>query len=291
QAILTRADLSGANLCGANLRWSHLYGANLDRADLRGADLCDANLYGAHLLDTDLSGADLRGASLIASSLVSTNVENANFAECQIYGISAWDLKGLPKDQTNLVLTRPSDQLITVDNLQVAQFLYLMRYNPEIRTAIDTITSKVVVILGRFTEERKATLDALRQELRKEGLVPVLFDFEKPMNRDLTETVSTIAHLARFVIADITDAKSIPQELQKIVPNLPSLPIQPIILESQYEYAMFKDFGGYFSVLPPYRYKSTGQLIASLEKSVIAPVVKKAQAIAERRKEFEAQLQ
>jgi hypothetical protein len=199
-------------------------------------------------------------------------------------------LKGLPKDQTNLVFTRRRDQLITVDNIQVAQFLYLLLYNPEIRTAVDTITSKVVLILGRFSEERKVTLDALRQELRKHDLVPVLFDFEKPMNRDLTETVSTLAHLARFVIADITDAKSIPQELQKIVPNLPSLPIQPIILESQYEYAMFRDFGGYFSALPPYRYKSTRQLIASLEKNVIAPVEKKAQSIAERRKEFEAQL-
>ena len=32
---------------------------------------------------------------------------------------------------------------------------------------IDTITSKVVLILGRFTAERKAVLDALREELSK----------------------------------------------------------------------------------------------------------------------------
>ena len=32
---------------------------------------------------------------------------------------------------------------------------------------IDTITSKVVLILGRFTEERKKVLDALGDELRK----------------------------------------------------------------------------------------------------------------------------
>jgi hypothetical protein len=30
---------------------------------------------------------------------------------------------------------------------------------------IDTITSKAVLILGRFTDERKAVLDALREEL------------------------------------------------------------------------------------------------------------------------------
>ena len=40
---------------------------------------------------------------------------------------------------------------------------YLLLNNEEIRHVIDTITSKVVLILGRFMPERKAILDAIRR--------------------------------------------------------------------------------------------------------------------------------
>jgi hypothetical protein len=43
---------------------------------------------------------------------------------------------------------------ITVDNIEVAQFIYLLLHNQKIRDVIDTITSKVVLILGRFSEKR-----------------------------------------------------------------------------------------------------------------------------------------
>jgi hypothetical protein len=115
----------------------------------------------------------------------------------------------------------------------------------------------------------------------------MIFDFEKATSRDLTETVSTLAHLSRFVIADLSDAKSIPQELGRLVPNLPSLPIQPIIAGSQHAYGMFNDFGGYFSVLPLFRYKSIPHLLASLNARIISPAVNHATQIEKLRRLFE----
>ena len=194
------------------------------------------------------------------------------------------------KDQSSLRITREGEPVVTVDDLEVGQFIYLILNNTKIRNVLDTITSKVVLILGRFTPERKVVLDALREELRSHNYTPVIFDFDKPASRNLTETVSTLAHMARFVIADLTDAKSIPQELQRIVPDLPSLPVQPVILDSQYEYAMFKDFRDYPWVLLPYRYSDSQSLVSSLGANVIGPAVAKSAEIEERRRLIDKEL-
>ena len=115
--------------------------------------------------------------------------------------------------------------------------------------------------------------------LRERGYLPVLFDWEKPSSRDITETVSTLAHMAKFVIADITDAKSIPQELMAIVPNLPSVPVQPLLLASQREYGMFEHFKRFAWVLPVAFYESQEELFAWLEQNVIVPAEMKLKEI------------
>jgi hypothetical protein len=99
----------------------------------------------------------------------------------------------------NLVITDGDEGKpeISVDNIEVAQFIYLVLHNQKIRDVIDTITSKAVLILGRFTDERKAVLDALRDELRKRNYLPILFDFEAPESRNVTETVTLLARMAR----------------------------------------------------------------------------------------------
>jgi hypothetical protein len=51
--------------------------------------------------------------------------------------------------QQNLVITRQDEPAITVDKIEVAQFVYLLLNNKKVRDVIDTITSKVVLILGQ----------------------------------------------------------------------------------------------------------------------------------------------
>jgi uncharacterized protein YjbI with pentapeptide repeats len=280
-ARLQNANLGGANLRGAILDGARLSGAHLCEADftwarLTGADLAKVDLTGADLLEADLSGVNLTGANLTYTRLVKTNLTNANLTGCKVYGTSAWELQLAGAIQSNLIITQRNEPSITVDNLEVAQFIYLLLNNTKIRNVIDTITSKAVLILGRFTPERKAVLDAIREELRRRDCLPIVFDFTPSASQTTLETISTLAHMARFVIADLTDAKSVLQELHAIVPNSPSVLIQPILLASQEEPGMFDFFHRFPWVLETYRYHSFGEVLASLEDKVIAPAERKA---------------
>ena len=64
----------------------------------------------------------------------------------------------------------------------------------------------------------------MRDELRKRDYLPILFDFDKATSRNTDETITLLARMARFVIADISDDKSVLQELRAIVPELRVVP-------------------------------------------------------------------
>lgn len=102
--------------------------------------------------------------------------------------------------------------------------------------------------------------------------------------------MSTLAHLARFIIADLTDPRSIPLEPQSVVPALPSVPVVPLLHVWRDVYAMFADLGGYASVLPPLRDRDLPHLRSVLADEVIAPAERRIAEIQARRAAFEAAL-
>jgi hypothetical protein len=256
EAYLLRADLSGADLSGAILSGAILSWANLSRADLSGADLSDADLTQGVLVRTNLTGTTLTG--------------------CRIYGISAWSLNLKDAKQWNLNVSDFNEPAVMVDNLEVAQFVYLLLKNEKIRDVIDTIGERGVLILGRFTEERKRVLDAIRERLRELGFVPMMFDFERPSQQDFDETIKTLAGLSRFIIADITNPKSSPLELQAIMPNY-MVPFVPIIQEDEEPFAMFQGLQhkSHEWVLDVLEYDSAANLLEVLDEAVVRPALEK----------------
>ena len=68
------ANLTGADLRGANLNCTDLTGANLIDADLRGADLTGANLRDANLRGANLNGANFYGANLTGAALTGADL-------------------------------------------------------------------------------------------------------------------------------------------------------------------------------------------------------------------------
>ncbi len=280
-AILSRADLTNANLnrtvlfradlSEAKLSMAVAYKASFGWATLSRANLSEGCFVNSDFREADLTNVDLRRADLTFSNLAQAHLDNGDLRGCRVYGVSAWDVQLTGAKQTGLVITPGDAAQITVDDLEVAQFLHLLLTNKKIRNVVDSLTSNTVLILGRFSQRQKPVLDALHAALRdRYHLVPILFDWEPSENRDLSETVLLLANMCRFVIADLTDAKSIPQELSLIVPNLPSVPVQPIILASEHEYAMFEHWRKFSTILPEYRYESQQQLLDTLDTGVLA---------------------
>jgi uncharacterized protein YjbI with pentapeptide repeats len=277
-ADLSLANLSEAGLIKASLSCASLIKANLSSASFLHADLRKAKLHGAdlgfaNLSDADLSGAELYGADLSGASLLQTNLSDADLTGCRVYGVSAWNVK-LSKgtQQQNLIVTRWGEPEIMIDNIEVAQFVHLLLHNEKIRDVIDTVGRKGVLLLGRFTKGRLAVLERLREELRKRGYLPIVFNFDKPETKDFTETVRLLAGLSKFVIADITNPKSSPLELQATVPEI-MVPFRPIIEEGEKPFSMLTDLWIKHRewVFEPIYYSSLDALVGALDEKIIRP--------------------
>ncbi|MGH1488596.1 MAG: pentapeptide repeat-containing protein [Acidimicrobiales bacterium] len=292
-AQLSGANMSGARLIGATLDGADLHDVDLSGANamaahfrearLTGANLAGINLTAASLMLSDLSGADLSRATLAGCALVQTNVEGAVFDDALVYGLSAWDLVGEPRSSRRLRITQ--DGYVSVDDLRLAQFVYLILDNRNLRQSIDTLSSRGVLLLGRFGA-RKHVLDSLHEALLERGFWPMTFDFERPESKDFTETVRVLAGMSAFVIADITMPRSVQQESQALVPEN-MVPFVPIIERGEEPWPMFRDLWVQYRdrVLEPLEYTSIEDLVVDLDPAVIEPAMERRQELLGKRNE------
>jgi len=293
KAKLDNAYMRKANLTGADLTGASLSGANLRHAVLRNAKLKNAYLRRADFSYVDFGGADLTSSVLEYARLVDVDLTDAILKNCFIYGASVWNLSGEPKEQSNLVITPsivrrdPSnprrkaeggnaEPTITVDDLEIAQFIYLLLNYKNLRNTINSVTEKGVLLLGRFGGGGLAILHAMGAKLRAMGYLPIIFDFERPEDRDYTETIQTLTGLSRFVIVDLS-GPSVPQELHSIVPHI-KIPYVPIIEEGRNTFALFSGLLQYpWVVRPVLKFASEEQLVELLPSKIVAPAEEKYQ--------------
>lgn len=278
-AVLVNANLSGAKLSGANFHEANLGGADLSWANLTEANFCRTDLYRTNLFHADLTNANLQG-----TQLAGTIFEEATLKNCTIYGLSAWDLRLNGARQENLIVLyrkektapagEPEESKIIMPDLRSAQFIYLLLHNENVHAAFNALTSKVVLILGRFGGGGLELLRALGEGLREGGYLPMIFEFTRPQDRTYTETVRTLAGLARFVVVDLS-GPSVPQELYATVPHL-KIPFVPILEKGKRPYSMFADLLEYEWVLKPVvEFESTADLLLMLPDKIISPAEKR----------------
>lgn len=295
-ARLSEADLRGANLSFANLREAslneanlskaHLIEAKLVKADLRSADLMhadlmladlsEANLGKTYLRSADLRGADLRHANLTGAILVGTKVDKAKLSGALVHAVNVGDLEGEFEEQIDLVITPYGEPVLSVDDIKVAQFIYLFLNNQKIRDVIHTLVSKTVLILGCFaTPERKTMVDAVRSKLREYGLVPIVFNVAGAADKEYMQTIQMLAELSYFVIADVTDLKSSTLELSEMIPDY-RVPCVPIGQEGEQLPDALADLQDKYTwILKTVTYGPVDVLVNSLRSVIIDPAIEK----------------
>jgi hypothetical protein len=176
--------------------------------------------------------------------------------------------------QDDLIITPLGEPIISVDDLEVAQFIYLLLNHKKLRNVLNAVTERGVLILGRFGGGGLEVLQAIAAKLREENYLPIIFDFERPQDRNYTETVKTLVGLSRFVIVDLS-GPSVPQELYATIPHF-KIPFVPIIEEGRKTYAMFADLLEYPWVLKPVvEFASENHLMELLPSRVVEPAEKK----------------
>jgi hypothetical protein len=135
---------------------------------------------------------------------------------------------------------------------------------------IGVMTSRAVLVLGRFRADRKAVLDHVGNLLGRHGCRYLVFDFAEPDDRNEIETIGLLAGPSRFVVAYITEPSSAPLELAVIVSQL-NIPMVLLAQEGKPTFSLAGDLRGAnrSRVLPTWVYRDLEHLSARFGDVVV----------------------
>jgi hypothetical protein len=239
---------------------------NLSLARLAGALLTDCSLNRA-----DLEGSDLRGVYMWGCSYWGVSLDDkTKQSDIRITSDFDWVDFAMTRESRRRARAN-ADFDITIDDLRVADFMWQIRDYPErVADMINAATGKLVLLLGRFTGPQRTILDTvMAPTLTRHRYIPMVFDFQPPRNRDVIESVAILAGLSRFVIADLTDARSTPLESQLLAPML-AIPFFPVVRRGHRIFSMFGDLQRKYPwVQPPQIYRGRKHLMELLKTTII----------------------
>jgi len=254
-AKLSWASISDNDLSGVDLSHADLSCAYLQRANLTNANLAEANLTAARFDHARLIAANLRGARAEDTVFLSANLEHAilneanlagaKLSEARVYGVAAWDVESHRYSVWRGMFANPAGFAlpIKVYNLSAAHFVYSLYQVQPIEQLLNAATYRSVFILGRFEDGGIDTLDKIAVALQMEDYIPIVYSFQRPLAHDHTDTVRTLAGMARFIIADLS-GPSVPHELMAIVPHI-EVPTVRIIEMGRKSYSLSRDLERY----------------------------------------------
>jgi uncharacterized protein YjbI with pentapeptide repeats len=216
---LTNSKFDKANLSEVDFSETILRFCSFQETNLRKANLSKAIIKGSIFLKSDLSYVNMEDTDFSACSIISTNISSTKLKNSYIYGISTWDIETNKKTvMKDLVINR--DPLITVNDIEIAQFIYLIINNKKISNVITSMRTKTVLILGSFDSKTRLILNKIKELLPNYDLIPIVFNFKPPLEQREIETIKTLALLSKFVIVDLSERSGQYFEVS-IVPNTP----------------------------------------------------------------------
>jgi len=323
---LGKANLTGARIYKSYFTNAHLYDIILnnstisnsifDGAILTYSAFVDSTIDQSRMVICDFTNAQFQGSTLQNSNLAYSNLSGVNFSRAtltslMITGTNTWGIITDDNTKQEKLQIEPwieplqefvdsdnsgiDDIILETNDIEVAQILYLLKYRDKrgksikVKSIIDAMTNKIVLILGNFGVQRLAILKAMREILAAKGYVPVIFDFKSPKDRDLIETVAVLAGLSRFIIADFTSQSSTPLEALLVISGY-KVPFAPLILKKKKIFGMFHSLKEKYDwVLDPWVYNNKNHLLNNLTAKVIKPCEKKRSEYESRKAELEKQ--